>query len=575
MERRGVVTISDDRVRIALILAAVTSVSAAALAYAVASKSADGTVAGHPAPSVPPLLLRELPPRTALSINRQIPFSPESNPAASPFHLGGSEADHDRALECLTTAIYYEAAAEEEDGQRAVAQVVLNRVRHPAFASSICGVVYEGSTRATGCQFSFTCDGSLRRTPSATGWARSRAIADAALRGRVFKPVGYATHYHADYVVPYWATSLAKNAALGRHIFYRWPGSWGRPPAFVSDYSANEADPLWLRTAALARWQNSPTPSVPLPKAELTVQVDPRVELISIVQLLANDTLPDGFETDYEREVRKHFSGFRNHVAVQIYRQLSEDKRRLDFGSAAEILMYFSPPPQLALRHKIPADLVAAVGGRVKLAGLVVALRNFGKHSEFEQFFQSKRAFYGALASRDRSTLTTFLTQLQNYTGVPVGDGTIVLTSLLQHAPISGCVPATKTSDEWLVIAPTATLDLAARAGRQGAVGTELRNALARQFLMPLVRQPNLSQNVCTRQPRGYEATQAETEIIDAILSRLEALSPRQLTPKKRIDNPQNKRVAAVVRDLNIYEQNRVRFPTLRDFNHGAFKGSQ
>src|SRR3954468_6506981 len=85
---------------------------------------------------------------------------------ARPFDVGAASADDFRsALDCLTAAVYYEARSESEDGQRAVAQVVLNRVRHPAFPKSVCGVVYQGSNRATGCQFSFTCDGSLARGP--------------------------------------------------------------------------------------------------------------------------------------------------------------------------------------------------------------------------------------------------------------------------------------------------------------------------------------------------------------------------------------------------------------------------
>jgi hypothetical protein len=210
-----------------------------------------------PPPTPPPLLLRRVDPANALAINRSIPFSRDPNPAARPFKLKGDAVAYQRALECLTAAIYYEAATEAPDGQRAVAQVVLNRVRHPAFVPSVCGVVYQGSTRTTGCQFSFTCDGSLRRTPSASGWQRARAIAAEALAGAVFKSVGQGTHYHADYVVPYWATSLSKNAMIGRHIFYRWPAWWGTPAAFTRRHSGQEADPRVLREVALGQARDS------------------------------------------------------------------------------------------------------------------------------------------------------------------------------------------------------------------------------------------------------------------------------------------------------------------------------
>jgi hypothetical protein len=162
--------------------------------------------------------------------------------AAEPFAVGDrSERDVAASLQCLTAAVYYEARSESLEGQRAVAQVVLNRARHPAFPKNVCGVVYQGSKRRTGCQFSFTCDGSLgqRRDPQA--WAAARRIAGAALAGSVYGPVGHATHYHASYVQPWWAASLHRAVTVGSHIFYRWRGDWGDPKSFRRPYLAAEA----------------------------------------------------------------------------------------------------------------------------------------------------------------------------------------------------------------------------------------------------------------------------------------------------------------------------------------------
>jgi hypothetical protein len=153
--------------------------------------------------------------------------------------VGGE--DRTRALHCLTQAVYYEAAREGEKGQAAVAQVVLNRVRHPAYPKSICGVVYQGAARSTGCQFTFTCDGSLRWAPEASYWKQAKAVAERALAGYVDKQVGSATHYHAQYVAPYWAPTLVKMTQVGQHIFYRWTGPWGEPPAFTGRYAGGEA----------------------------------------------------------------------------------------------------------------------------------------------------------------------------------------------------------------------------------------------------------------------------------------------------------------------------------------------
>ncbi|MGZ8306413.1 MAG: cell wall hydrolase, partial [Allosphingosinicella sp.] len=159
-------------------------------------------------PKPEPLQFREIAPQDAVTINAAVPLSTLPNPAARPFAVAfATPADRLRAVECLTAAVYYEAAVEATAGQQAVAQVVLNRARHPAYPRTVCGVVFQGQERATGCQFTFTCDGALRRTPSASGWARARRVAEEALAGKVFAPVGWATHYHTNRVVPYRSSS--------------------------------------------------------------------------------------------------------------------------------------------------------------------------------------------------------------------------------------------------------------------------------------------------------------------------------------------------------------------------------
>ncbi|WP_205481749.1 cell wall hydrolase [Sphingomonas arenae] len=198
----------------------------------------------------PPDLLRPLSPEEAKLENEKRPFTSGPVAPARPFKLSADAISRLRAVDCLTQAIYYEAASEGVEGGRAVAQVVLNRVRHPAYPNTVCGVVYQGSTRSTGCQFTFTCDGSLLRPPSAYLWARSHALAVEALAGRVYAPVGYATHYHADYVVPYWADSLEKMTQIGRHIFYRLRGSLGSARAYNQRHPGVEPPPVSAGTSA-------------------------------------------------------------------------------------------------------------------------------------------------------------------------------------------------------------------------------------------------------------------------------------------------------------------------------------
>ena len=196
-------------------------------------------------------ILSILDPEDARARNAAVPIVEGALSSAPPFVFRGSGADRTRARDCLAIAAMAEAGSGDAD-QRAVMQVILNRTRHPAFANTVCGAVFEGSQRPTGCQFTFTCDGSLRRSYSEASWRAARERAEEALGGYVHRAVGSATHYHADYVYPYWSGSLDKVAAVGPHLFFRWKGDWGTARALTARYLGGEPDPMALTEAAQA-----------------------------------------------------------------------------------------------------------------------------------------------------------------------------------------------------------------------------------------------------------------------------------------------------------------------------------
>jgi hypothetical protein len=191
-------------------------------------------------------------------------------PAAASFRLSYDHADNrQRALNCLTAAAYYEGRSETEEGQRAIVQVVLNRVRHYAYPSTICGVVFQGSDRPTGCQFSFTCDGSLDRPRELEAWRRAERIAQEAIDGYVYAPVGWATHYHRYDVRPGWASSLRALPLIGVHQFYAWQGGAGEAKAFVRRSSSLEQQPGRPLRHAAAVPAAAPAPHVAQPPRPL------------------------------------------------------------------------------------------------------------------------------------------------------------------------------------------------------------------------------------------------------------------------------------------------------------------
>ena len=151
---------------------------------------------------------------------------------ARPFRMATENPlDGARELDCLSAAVYYESRGESSDGQSAVAQVVLNRVRHPAFPKSVCAVVYQGAQSRT-CQFSFACDGSMRRSKEPGAWRRAQDIAGRALAGYVDSAVGDATHFHVARLGGLWGGSMLRVAQVGSHVFYKFSGRAGGSAAF-------------------------------------------------------------------------------------------------------------------------------------------------------------------------------------------------------------------------------------------------------------------------------------------------------------------------------------------------------
>jgi spore germination cell wall hydrolase CwlJ-like protein len=178
----------------------------------------------------------------------------------------GTALDASRELDCLTSAVYFEARGETPTGQAAVAQVVLNRVKHPAFPKTVCGVVFQGAARHTGCQFSFACDGSMHGRRESGAWSRARKVAARALSGVVLADIGSATHFHTTGVAPAWGPQMRRVAQVGLHVFYRFnPRGYMTAKATGAPNAAEHAVLTSLQTA-----QDAPSADLRLASALVT-----------------------------------------------------------------------------------------------------------------------------------------------------------------------------------------------------------------------------------------------------------------------------------------------------------------
>ncbi len=171
-------------------------------------------------------------------------------------------ADHMASeLDCLAKTVYYEARGEGSEGQYAVAQVVMNRVKHRAFPGTVCGVVFQGSERHRGCQFSFTCNGSMSARLDIGAWKRARTVASQVFSGASVVEVASATHFHTTAVSPAWCPQMRQVAQVGTHVFYRF----GLRKALLETPAAVVERVVMIETPAIIVQESSISETMPAP----------------------------------------------------------------------------------------------------------------------------------------------------------------------------------------------------------------------------------------------------------------------------------------------------------------------
>ena len=234
---------------------------------------------------------RDLPDARLVLASNIAPASPRDTPAMAPSVRAAAamkfKAANRSDADCLTQAVYYEARGEGVDGMRAVAQVILNRVRHPAYPKSICGVVYQGAYQRTSCQFSFVCNGAMGAPVESWAWRRAKSVADAALGGYVMPAVGTSTSFHTTGVKPGWGGTMDKVAQIGSHIFYQFRGrgsriantadgvrpSSGVPQVSAPVETAPAAPALDSQTVAMLNAQSKAQAASPAKPVQVSAQI--------------------------------------------------------------------------------------------------------------------------------------------------------------------------------------------------------------------------------------------------------------------------------------------------------------
>lgn len=123
-------------------------------------------------------------------------------------------------ITCLARSIYWEANRTDDAEMEAIASVVLNRLGHEGFPSTICEIVKQGQEQGA-CQFSWWCDGRLDDAQEEKAYSRAKEISRKALNQQLQDPTDGAMYFHNRKVTPDWSSEYIKTAKIGEHIFYK------------------------------------------------------------------------------------------------------------------------------------------------------------------------------------------------------------------------------------------------------------------------------------------------------------------------------------------------------------------
>lgn len=309
------------------------------------------------------------------------------------------------------------------------------------------------------------------------------------------------------------------------------------------------------------------------------VVVDPRIELMGVVQLLNDYRLTTRYDFLYKQDARTYFARYQEHPAVTMFKEMSQ--ANFNFDAVPKAMLALSKPPEMALRAPFPGDALARAGGAEKLDAYVEALRDFARESQYEAFFDAHQGTFDQVLERARPAVDDAMEVLRRYAGVKLEGSTIILGMLLHHGGFSATIePASGTTEVYALMGPVG--------GEQGlpAFGSARRMAVlawhefSHTFVNPLTtaHRGELEKYAALYQPIAKEmARQAypnwniavSEHVVRAITTRLAYLEEGEETGAKALEGEEKRGfiyVAALVERLKQYEAARQVYPTLADF---------
>ncbi|MCD6594459.1 DUF4932 domain-containing protein [bacterium] len=175
--------------------------------------------------------------------------------------------------------------------------------------------------------------------------------------------------------------------------------------------------------------------------SKIIVEIDPRIEILEIVEYLARDSssnqLSQIYSSDnkYAKSIDDKFGKYRNHKAIQEFKEMRKSCDKKD--AIRKIILHLTNPPDLKIQYPID-NIIAEFSDTSQsfdkeIQNWLVDLRDFAQKTEFMKFYESNGKLYKKISSPIADILSKddICGRLENYFGESKSSYTVILSPIM------------------------------------------------------------------------------------------------------------------------------------------------